>query len=57
LAWIDDTFNVACHDWARARPAPTLLVSTAPEEGLTSRQAQLLVGWAREHSRAGGRQR
>lgn len=48
LAWIDDAFNDACHVWAEARPAPTLLVQTAPERGLTSTEAQLLVDWARE---------
>ena len=48
LAWIDDAFNPACHAWAGAREAPTLLVSTAPEEGLTSQQAQLLLVWAAE---------
>ena len=52
LAWIDDAFNQACHDWASERPSPTLLVSTAPEEGLTVREAELLAGWARERSRA-----
>jgi hypothetical protein len=48
LAWIDDSFNAACHAWAAARAAPTLLVSTAPERGLTSREAGLLQEWARE---------
>jgi hypothetical protein len=48
LAWIDDSFNPACHAWAEARPAPTLLVSTAPEHGLTAREARLLAGWAGE---------
>jgi hypothetical protein len=48
LAWIDDSFNAACHDWAEARTAPTLLVSTAPEQGLTSREARLLEEWAGE---------
>ena len=52
LAWIDDAFNQACHDWASERPSPTLLVSTAPEEGLTSREVELLAAWARERSRA-----
>jgi HAD domain in Swiss Army Knife RNA repair proteins len=42
LAWIDDAFNPACHDWAAARPAPTLLVAPAPERGLTGREAQIL---------------
>jgi hypothetical protein len=52
LAWIDDSFNDACHAWAQARPAPTLLVQTSPEQGLTSQEAQLLVAWARERSPA-----
>jgi hypothetical protein len=48
LAWIDDAFNPACHEWAGARTAPTLLVATAPEHGLTSRERELLLAWARE---------
>jgi hypothetical protein len=46
LAWIDDSFNDACEDWAAARDAPTLLVQTAPERGLTSREEHLLAEWA-----------
>jgi hypothetical protein len=46
LAWIDDAFNNACHEWARARPAPTLLVQTKPPTGLTEREAVLLREWA-----------
>jgi hypothetical protein len=48
LAWIDDAFNPACHDWAAGRPAATLLVQTEPEHGLTAREARLLEEWARE---------
>jgi len=47
LAWIDDALGPACHEWAAARPAPTLLVQTAPERGLTTQEAQLLADWAR----------
>jgi len=47
LAWIDDALNDACHDWAAARSAPTLLVQTEPERGLTAREALLLSDWAR----------
>ena len=47
LAWIDDAFNPACHLWAEERPAPTLLVRTNPELGLTRAEAQRLEGWAR----------
>jgi HAD domain in Swiss Army Knife RNA repair proteins len=46
LAWVDDAFNPACHAWAQARREPTLLVTTRPEQGLTSREAELLVRWA-----------
>jgi hypothetical protein len=46
LAWIDDALNPACHEWAQARKAPTLLVQTEPEHGLTSREATRLAGWA-----------
>lgn len=46
LAWIDDAFNDACHEWASARGAPTLLVRTVPASGLTQREARLLERWA-----------
>jgi hypothetical protein len=46
-AWIDDAFNDACHEWAAARQAPTLLVETTPEEGLIQRHADLLTAWSR----------
>lgn len=48
LAWIDDAFNEHCHAWARERPAPTLLVQTFPEQGLTQGQVLLLQRWAAE---------
>ncbi len=46
LAWIDDAFNDACHEWAEARVAPTLLVQTMPASGLTGREAEILERWA-----------
>jgi hypothetical protein len=46
LAWIDDAFNDACHEWAQARQAPTLLVQTVPEIGLTQPEANQLTAWA-----------
>ncbi len=48
LAWIDDAFDEECHAWARARQAPTLLVQTEPEHGLTDREAELLTRWAQQ---------
>jgi hypothetical protein len=47
LAWIDDGFNDACHEWAAARPGPTLLVPTEPPVGLTPEQVETLERWAR----------
>jgi Swiss Army Knife RNA repair-like protein len=46
LAWIDDAFNDACHEWASEREAPTLLVQTQPQRGLTEHEAQRLRLWA-----------
>jgi len=46
LAWIDDALDEECHAWAAAREAPTLLVQTEPEHGLTDREAELLRRWA-----------
>ena len=51
LAWVDDSFNDACHEWARARAAPTLLVATDPALGLTADEASLLARWARDLAR------
>jgi hypothetical protein len=48
LAWIDDALGPACHEWAQARSAPTLLVETQPERGLTSPERELLAAWARQ---------
>lgn len=53
LAWLDDALDEACHEWSRARPAPTLLVTTTPSKGLTEREARLLESWARELATAG----
>jgi hypothetical protein len=47
LAWIDDCIDAACHAWAKARPAPTLLVQTSPRQGLTESQAEQLEHWGR----------
>jgi hypothetical protein len=46
IAWIDDAHDEACHAWAAARRAPTLLVATAPASGLTAEHAARLRAWA-----------
>ena len=48
-AWIDDAHDDACRAWARARPAPTLLVGTDPASGLTEAHASRLHAWAAPH--------
>ena len=45
-AWIDDALDDACHGWAAARAAPTLLVATDPAVGLTAAHAAQLHAWA-----------
>jgi hypothetical protein len=51
MAWLDDALDDECHAWAAARPAPTLLVQTEPEHGLTDREVRVLTGWARRLAR------
>ncbi len=49
LAWIDDSFDTSCFEWATAREgrgAPTLLVPTEPEIGFEEAQASVTEDWA-----------
>jgi hypothetical protein len=46
LAWIDDAFNDACWEWARARGPATLLVPTDPGQGLQDAHAAALRAFA-----------
>jgi hypothetical protein len=48
LAWVDDSFDESCFDWARDRAAPTLLVPTESPYGLEEAQAEALTRWAHE---------
>jgi hypothetical protein len=45
LAWVDDCIDETCHAWAEARQAPTLLVPTEPQSGLTEAHVETLIGW------------
>jgi hypothetical protein len=47
LAWVDDCLDESCEDWAAMRAAPTLLVPTDPDIGLTDAQVEALLSWAR----------
>lgn len=51
VAWIDDSFDESCLQWARERESaglPTLLVPTEPQIGLEEAQAATLEIWAVE---------
>ena len=48
LAWIDDSLDRSCYEWAERRPEPTLLVPTDPERGLEQAQVETLERWARD---------
>jgi hypothetical protein len=48
LAWIDDSLDDECREWAAARPEPTLLIHTDPARGLLEAHVELLVEWAGE---------
>jgi hypothetical protein len=54
LAWVDDCIDAACHTWAAARGAPTLLVQTQPDVGLTAADAEALARWAAYSSTTSG---
>lgn len=45
-AWIDDNHDESCHRWASERDAPTLLISTEPETGLSDKHVEQLLEWA-----------
>ncbi len=46
LAWIDDSIDQECSEWADERAAPTLLVPTESHVGLTDAQTEALIAWA-----------
>ena len=45
LAWIDDSLNDACREWAQARPEPTLLVETESVHGIEDAHVETLIRW------------
>jgi len=50
LAWIDDSLDRSCYEWAERRSAPTLLVPTESKVGLEEGHVAALESWGREHS-------
>jgi hypothetical protein len=54
LAWIDDSLDETCFEWASRRQEagePTLLVPTESAKGLEEAQTEALISWAAELSR------
>jgi HAD domain in Swiss Army Knife RNA repair proteins len=45
LAWIDDSLDDECRQWARSRSAPTLLIETDSLVGLTDAHVDQLLSW------------
>ena len=48
LAWLDDSLDESCYEWAARREAPTLLVPTESDVGLTPAHTEALLAWARD---------
>jgi hypothetical protein len=48
LAWIDDSLDESCYEWASSRRAPTLLVPTESAIGLEEAHVAALEAWARD---------
>ena len=46
LAWIDDSMDDECREWARNRSAPTLLIATESPVGLTDEHVERLLARA-----------
>jgi hypothetical protein len=46
FAWIDDRIDDSCREWAGRRPAPTLLIQTASEDGMRDEHVEELLAWA-----------
>jgi hypothetical protein len=46
VAWIDDSFDESCYDWARRRSHPTLLVPTESAIGLEEAHTDALIAWS-----------
>jgi len=48
VAWIDDSFDESCFEWAEKRAQPTLLVPTEPQLGIEEAHVTALESWAQE---------
>lgn len=48
LAWVDDSLDSSCFEWAQRREAPTMLVPTESEVGLTDTHVAALDVWVQD---------
>jgi hypothetical protein len=48
LAWIDDSLDESCYEWAEEREPPTLLVPTESDVGLLDAHVEALESWVRD---------
>jgi hypothetical protein len=48
LAWVDDSLDESCFEWSERRTAPTLLVPTESDVGLTEAHVAALESWAQQ---------
>lgn len=46
LAWVDDSFDERCYEWARDREEPTLLLPVESHVGLEEAHVEALFAWA-----------
>ena len=46
LAWVDDSLDDSCFEWAERRNDPTLLVPTDSAVGLLDAHVETLIDWA-----------
>jgi len=48
LAWIDDSLDSGCFEWAEQRSAPTLVVPTESDVGLLEAHVEALERWVKD---------
>lgn len=48
LAWVDDSIDDRCREWAEERPEPTLLVETESHIGLTDAHVEVMIDWVED---------
>jgi hypothetical protein len=48
LAWVDDSLDKSCYEWAEKRSAPTLLVPTESDIGLLDVHVEALESWVND---------